>query len=80
MIYNVRPLYTGNLKGSGQSIAVLGRSNVKMSDIQSFRSQFGLPVNNPTVIVAQGSDPGFTGTAMPKRRRSMSNGRAPSRR
>ncbi len=61
MIYNVRPLYTGNLKGSGQSIAVVGRSNVKMSDIQSFRSQFGLPVNNPTVIVAQGSDPGFTG-------------------
>jgi pseudomonalisin len=59
-IYNVRPLYSSNLTGTGQSIAVVGRSNVKMSDIQSFRSQFGLPVNNPTVTVAQGTDPGFT--------------------
>ena len=60
MIYNVRPLYTANLNGTGQSIAVVGRSNVKLSDIESFRSQFGLPVNDPTVILAQGSDPGFT--------------------
>ncbi len=60
MIYDVRPLYASNLTGTGQSIAVVGRSNVKMSDIQSFRSQFGLPVNNPTIIVAQGADPGFT--------------------
>ena len=59
MIYDVRPLYASNLNGTGQSIAVVGRSNVKMSDIQSFRSQFGLPANNPTVTVAQGSDPGF---------------------
>ncbi len=59
-IYDVRPLYANNLTGAGQSIAVVGRSNVKLTDIQAFRSQFGLPANNPTVIVAQGSDPGFT--------------------
>ncbi len=58
MIYDVRPLYSGNLNGSGQSIAIVGRSNVNMSDIQTFRAQFGLPANNPTVIVAQGSNPG----------------------
>ena len=60
MIYDVRPLYTGSLNGNGQSIAVVGRSNVKISDIQSFRSQAGLPANNPTVLIAQGADPGFT--------------------
>ena len=59
-IYNVRPLYTGNLNGYGQSIAVVGRSDVKLSDIASFRAQFGLPASTPTVIVAQGSNPGFT--------------------
>jgi subtilase family serine protease len=59
-IYHLWPLYNENLNGAGQNIAVVGRSNVKMSDIQSFRSQFGLPFSNPTVIVAQGTDPGFT--------------------
>jgi uncharacterized membrane protein len=60
MIYNVRPLYATNLTGLNQSIAIVGRSNIKLDDIQSFRSQFGLPANNPTIIVAQGADPGFT--------------------
>ena len=40
---------------------MVGRSNVKLSDIASFRTQFGLPAGAPTVIVAQGSNPGFTG-------------------
>ena len=61
MIYDVRPLYLTNLNGTGQSIAVVGRSNVKLSDIQSFRSQFGLPASVPSVIIAQGADPGFAG-------------------
>jgi len=59
-IYDVRPLYGGSLNGTGQSIAVVGRSDVKLSDIQAFRLQFALPANNPTTILAQGTDPGFT--------------------
>jgi len=59
-IYDVRALYANGLNGSGQSIAVVGRSNVNLSDIAAFRSQFGLPANNPTIIVAQGSNPGVT--------------------
>ncbi len=55
------PLYTAGLNGTGQSIALVGRSNIKLTDIEAFRGQFGLAANNPTVIVAQGSDPGFTG-------------------
>ena len=58
-IYDVHPLYSGNLNGAGQSIAVVARSNIKLSDIQAFRTQFGLPANNPTVTIAQGTDPGF---------------------
>ena len=59
-IYDVRPLYQSNLNGTGQTIAVVGRSDVKLSDIEAFRTQFGLTPNNPITIVAQGSDPGFT--------------------
>jgi subtilase family serine protease len=56
-IYDVNPLYTQGLTGSGQSVAVVGRSNINQSDISTFRSLFGLPTNAPTVIV-NGTDPG----------------------
>jgi len=58
VIYNVNPLYTQGVDGSGQSVAVVARSNIKMSDVQSFRSAFGLPVNDPQVIVNGAVDPG----------------------
>ena len=60
IIYDINSLYTAGVNGSGQSIAVLGRSNINMSDVQTFRTDFGLTANNPAVIVAQGSDPGVT--------------------
>jgi len=56
-IYDSASLYTQSIDGTGQSVAVAGRSNLNLSDVQSFRSQFGLPVNNPTVIV-NGTNPG----------------------
>jgi uncharacterized membrane protein len=60
VIYNISRLYVSGLNGSGQSIAVVGRSNIQLTDIASFRSHFGLPSNTPSVIVAQDADPGFT--------------------
>jgi pseudomonalisin len=57
VIYNLNPLYTQGINGSGQSVAVVARSNIKLSDVHTFRSTFGLPVNDPQVIV-NGSDPG----------------------
>ena len=57
-IYDVASLYSASIDGTGQSIAIAGRSNFQMSDVQSFRSTVGLPANNPTVIV-NGSDPGI---------------------
>jgi hypothetical protein len=58
VIYNVTPLYTSGIDGSGQTIAIAGRSNLSMSDVASFRAQFGFTGNN-TQIVLNGPDPGI---------------------
>jgi subtilase family serine protease len=57
-IFNLGPLYDNNLNGSGIIIGVVGVSNIHMSDVQSFRTIFNLPTNNPNVIL-NGPDPGF---------------------
>jgi pseudomonalisin len=57
IIYNLVPLYQNLTDGSGQSIAIVGRSNVHMSDIRSFRTNFGLPTRDPQIIL-NGADPG----------------------
>jgi len=56
-IYNVLPVWTGGINGSGETIAIAGRSNIIPSDIATFRETFGLPSNPPTVIITN-SDPG----------------------
>ncbi len=56
-IYDVSSLYNQAYDGAGQSIAIVGRSDISMSDVRSFRSTFGLPAKDPVVIV-NGSDPG----------------------
>ena len=56
-IYNTAPLYKSGTDGTGQSIAIVGRSNIFLSDIQIFRIVFGLPANDPQIIV-DGPDPG----------------------
>ena len=58
-IYDVAALYSQSLDGTGQSIAIAGRSDFNQSDVQTFRSMFGLPAKAPTVIV-NGTDPGLT--------------------
>ena len=57
-IYDVNALYNTSTNGSGQSIAIVGRTNFPATDPTNFRKTFGLPVNNPTVIV-NGSNPGI---------------------
>ncbi|HUI56850.1 MAG TPA: protease pro-enzyme activation domain-containing protein [Bryobacteraceae bacterium] len=58
-IYNVSALWNAGYDGTGQSIAVVGETNIKVSDVAAFRSMFGLPANNPQIIV-NGKDPGIT--------------------
>lgn len=60
-IYNLGPLYNSGYDGSGQRIVVAGQSAVDIADIRMFRSQYGLPQNDPQIILVPGSaDPGHT--------------------
>jgi hypothetical protein len=52
-IYNVAPTMTG----TGATIGVIARSNIVVQDVADFRTQFGLAVSNPTIIL-NGPDPG----------------------
>jgi subtilase family serine protease len=45
------------LDGTGITIGITQRSNINLSDISDFQSQFGLPSNPPTVLTPYG-DPG----------------------
>jgi pseudomonalisin len=57
-IYHLGPLYASWIDGTGQSIAVTGRTDIKLADVQAFRANFGLPPNDP-VFVHNGPDPGI---------------------
>jgi hypothetical protein len=62
-IYDLVPLYNAGFDGSGQSIVVIGRSHVALTDIQMFRTFFNLPKNDPEFVLVPGSlDPGTTVT------------------
>jgi pseudomonalisin len=57
-IYDLGPLYQQAINGTGQSIAIVARSNIKLADARQFRTFFGLPANDPQIIV-NGTDPGI---------------------
>jgi subtilase family serine protease len=60
-IYNVPNGLAGlsGFDGTGQSIAIVARSNINIQDVIDFRNMFGLtPANNVTVIL-NGADPGL---------------------
>lgn len=59
-IYNVLPLWNAGINGTGETIAIVGESNINIDDVTNFRSMFGLPANNPTIIL-NGPDPGIQG-------------------
>ena len=48
-IYNLLPLWSAGVDGTGQTIAIVGETNIHLSDIATFRSIFGLPAkSSPT--------------------------------
>jgi subtilase family serine protease len=57
-IYDVKGLYSSGIDGTGQKIAIVGQTNIKLSDVQAFRKASGLAQNDPQVIL-DGSDPGI---------------------
>ncbi len=64
-IYNIAPLYNSGVDGTGQKIAVIGRSCILLSDIRTFRSQFRLPAKDPQLIL-YGTNPGVVASDLPE--------------
>ena len=62
--YDLQPLYTANVNGAGQSIAIINDSNINVDLVNQFRTLFGLPANPPQVII-DGNDPGVDGVNNP---------------
>lgn len=60
-IYNTQTLWNAGIDGTGQTIAIVGETNIDISDVQAFRTVFGLPSNDPQIIL-NGEDPGITST------------------
>jgi len=58
VIYDLTRLYNLNYFGDGQSIVIVGQSDIVMSDISDFRTMFNLPATLPTEVLV-GRDPGI---------------------
>ena len=56
-IYNLTPLYNAGIDGTGQTIAIVGRTDIVLGDVQFFRSNFLLPPKDP-VFIHNGNAPG----------------------
>jgi subtilase family serine protease len=57
-IYDIAPLYQQGIDGTGQSVVVVGQSNILLTDLSGYQQEFSLPATTPQVIV-YGPDPGF---------------------
>ena len=53
-IYDVNPLLTAGINGTGVAIAVTGQVQIVLSDVTAFRSASGLPANLPTPTPVNG--------------------------
>ncbi|MGH9734969.1 MAG: Ig-like domain repeat protein [Candidatus Acidiferrales bacterium] len=59
-IYNTLPLWNAStpINGTGETIAIVARTNINPLDIGDFQTFFGLPANPPNIIL-DGPDPGI---------------------
>ena len=53
--YDIQPLYSAGIDGTGQSIAVVGQSAIDVKDIENFQSAAGLPKKDPVMVLVPGS-------------------------
>jgi len=49
--YDIQKAYNAGDNGAGQSIAVVGQSEITVTDIENFQSASGLPVKDPTLVL-----------------------------
>jgi hypothetical protein len=61
-IYDVLPLWNIGINGTGEAIAIVGRTNINPQDASDFWRLFGLTVPaNKLNIIVNGTDPGING-------------------
>jgi hypothetical protein len=60
VIYGINPVYLAGIQGNNVTIAVVGRSDIDLSDVQMFRAIFSLP-SASLQIIPNGPDPGDLG-------------------
>ncbi|MGH9540041.1 MAG: S53 family peptidase [Terriglobales bacterium] len=54
-IYNLKPLYDAGLDGTGETIAVVGQTQIHTADIDAFRSAAGLSAKNLQLVAVSGT-------------------------
>ncbi|MGO8756539.1 MAG: protease pro-enzyme activation domain-containing protein [Terracidiphilus sp.] len=54
-IYDINAAYNSAYTGTGQSIAIVGQSEISVSDIEKFQSAAGLTVKDPTLVLVPDS-------------------------
>ena len=57
-IYDVNPLLTAAINGTGETVAVTGQVDINLPDVSAFRSASGLSTTNLPTLVHAGTDPG----------------------
>ena len=57
-IHDLSTLYSTGINGTGRTIGIVGRTDIRLADVQYFRGSFGLPANDP-VFIHNGPDPGI---------------------
>ena len=61
VIYNLNPLYSAGIDGTGQALVIAGQTQINVADIRKFRSEYGLPPQDPQIVFVPGSrDPGIS--------------------
>ena len=60
--YNLAPVYS-KFKGDGQTIGIIGASNIDLALVKAYRGLFGFSVTNLPTVVVDGTDPGINSAA-----------------
>jgi hypothetical protein len=58
-IYDIAPLFQAGFNGAGQTLAIAGQTDIAISDIRGFRTEFNLPASDPQLVL-YGPDPGVS--------------------
>jgi hypothetical protein len=53
--YDVKPLSTAGIDGTGQTIVVAGQTSIQVSDIENFQTAAGLAKKDPTLVLMPGT-------------------------